>query len=185
MPGRDKIIQGSGTISTKKCFSHVQTLATSFHYTVHRGRAEAVDPLPIYMGVWIYMSPQSASRTLKYDSKGLGKSWVRRLFHAKYPSYPSVFWSIGITFKESGVNVRGHINSHQDGIRGRTMCTGSLVLPVADSILAECILPLFCFIFGLKVVLRPSTQFLPSPCVLGRTNVRTHVSCSKINKGHG
>ena len=36
-----------------------------------------------YMGVWIYMSPRSASRTLKYDPKGLGKSWVRRLFHAK------------------------------------------------------------------------------------------------------
>ncbi len=33
---------------------------------------------------------------------------------------PSVFWSIGITFKESGVNFRGHINSHEDGIRGRT-----------------------------------------------------------------
>ncbi len=41
------------------------------------------DPLPIYKGVWIYMSPRSASRTLKYDPKGLGKSWVRRLFNAK------------------------------------------------------------------------------------------------------
>ena len=38
-----------------------------------------------------------------------------------YLSYPSVFWPIGITLKESGVNFRGHINSHEGGIRGRTM----------------------------------------------------------------
>ncbi len=63
----------------------------------------------IFMGVWIYMSPRSASRTLKYDPKRLRKSWVWRLF-----------WSTGITFKESGVNFRGHMNSHKDGIRGRT-----------------------------------------------------------------
>ncbi len=43
--------------------------------------------------------------------KGLGKV-----------GYPSVFRSIGITLKESGVNFRGHINSHEDGIRERTIC---------------------------------------------------------------
>ncbi len=31
------------------------------------------------------------------------------------------YWSIGITFKESGVNFRGHIKSYEDGIRRRTM----------------------------------------------------------------
>ena len=37
-------------------------------------------------------------------------------FRMKYPLYPSVFWSIGITLKESGLSFRGHINSHEDGI---------------------------------------------------------------------
>ena len=46
----------------------------------------------------------------------------------KYLSYPGVFWSIGIILKESGVNFRGHINSHEDGIRGRTRYDATLLL---------------------------------------------------------
>ena len=33
---------------------------------------------------------------------------------------------------------------------GQKLRTGSLVLPVADNILSECILPLFCLVLGLK-----------------------------------
>ncbi len=35
---------------------------------------------------------------------------------------------------------------------GQKLHTDSPVLPVADNILSECILPLYCLIFGLKVV---------------------------------
>ncbi len=58
---------------------------------------------------------------------------------------PFVFWSIGITLEESAVNFRGHINLHEDGIRGRTKYDfkGSLIQNYRNNLFKEinCVLP--------------------------------------------
>ena len=67
-------------------------------------------------------------------------------FNGVVHEYPEVFSFPGQLNFQYNIMCRWSIHGG-----GQKLCTGRLVLPVADNILSECILPLFCLLLGLKL----------------------------------